>query len=185
MELLVIANITLGYQEFFELARQQLPFMGWLLAGLWVFNIINWVVFRSRLDVFGIYPRSVRGLFGIIFAPFLHGDFNHLFFNSIPLFALGMFILALGRDVFIAVSILIALLSGFLVWLFGRKYLHIGASGVITGYFVLFWINFCRHHPHFCCSIMGMPFDRVTLWCCCDVLLLVYSRIRNNCISNA
>lgn len=131
----MISNIALNYNDFFTLARAQLPFMGGLLLGLWVFNIINWLLLGSRLNVLGLYPRSAFGLVGIIFSPFLHGNFNHLFFNCIPLFVLGMFILALGQDVFIAVSILIALLEGIIVWLVGRKYLHIGASGIISGYF--------------------------------------------------
>jgi len=121
--------------EFFNLAKEQLPFMGKLLAGLWAFNLINWLVFKSRLNILGIYPRTAFGSLGIIFSPFLHGDFNHLFFNSIPLFCLGMFILALGQNEFIAITVLIELFSGTLVWIFGRQYLHIGASGVISGYF--------------------------------------------------
>jgi membrane associated rhomboid family serine protease len=130
----MISNVTLNYSEFFALAKAELPFMGKLLLGLWAFNLINWLC-KSKLNELGIYPRSASGLLGIIFSPFLHGDFNHLFFNTIPLFVLGMFILALGQSEFIAVSVLIALLEGILVWLFGRKYLHIGASGVISGYF--------------------------------------------------
>ncbi len=130
----MIANISSNYSDFFALAQTQLPFMGRLLAMLWVFNIINWFV-KSRLNILGLYPRSTIGLIGIITAPLPHGNFNHLFFNCIPLFVLGMFILALGRDVFIAVSILITMLQGTLVWLFGRKHIHIGASGVISGYF--------------------------------------------------
>lgn len=130
----MISNIGVNYTDFFALAKLELPFMGNLLLGLWLFNIVNWLI-GSRLNILGLYPRSAFGLVGIIFAPFLHGNFNHLFFNSIPFFVLGMFILALGQDVFIAVSVMIALIQGILVWLFGRKYLHIGASGVISGYF--------------------------------------------------
>ncbi len=131
----MISNISLNYNDFFALARAQLPFMCWLLLGLWLFNVINWLLLGRRLNRLGLYPSNITGLRGIIFAPFLHGNFNHLFFNTIPLFVLGMFILALGQNVFIAVSILIGLLEGGIVWLFARKYLHIGASGIISGYF--------------------------------------------------
>jgi membrane associated rhomboid family serine protease len=155
----MIANISLGYQDFFALARSQLPFMGKLIAGLWIFNIINWLVFRSRLDLLGIYPRSLLGLAGIIFAPFLHANFNHLFFNTIPLFALGMFILALGRTDFIAISVLIALISGLLVWLLGRKCLHIGASGIIAGYFG-FLLSLAYFHP----TIISIVLALVTIY---------------------
>lgn len=131
----MLSNITLNYQDFFAIAKTELPFMGNLLLVLWSINLINWFILGSRLNLLGLYPRSVHGVVGIICAPFLHANFNHLFFNTIPLFVLGMFILGLGQNVFIAVSIMIALLQGILVWLFGRKYLHIGASGVISGYF--------------------------------------------------
>lgn len=131
----MLQNISLGYQQFFAIAVAQLPFMLKILAGLWVFNLINWLVLGSRLNNLGLYPRSFFGLVGIIFSPLLHANFNHLFFNTIPLFVLGMFILGLGQNVFISASVAIGLLSGIGVWLIGRKYLHIGASGVISGYF--------------------------------------------------
>ncbi len=130
----MIENLSLSYIDFFNLAKAELPFMGYLLAGVWAFNILNWLL-RSPLNSLGIRPRNAFGLIGIIFAPVLHGNFNHLFFNTIPFFVLGMFLLALGQNTFIVVSVCIALGQGFLIWLFGRKAIHIGASGVISGYF--------------------------------------------------
>lgn len=121
-------------EQFFQNARAELPFMLNVLGALWGFNFVNWAL-KSRLNVLGLFPRSGFGLIGIIFSPLLHADFNHLFFNSIPLFVLGLFIAALGHDVFISATILIALISGLAVWLMGRPYLHIGASGVVSGYF--------------------------------------------------
>ncbi|HSX20356.1 MAG TPA: rhomboid family intramembrane serine protease [Gammaproteobacteria bacterium] len=130
----MIADVSNNYSVIFQTAESQLPFMGYLLLCVWAFNIINWL-FRSPLNLLGIYPRSAWGLLGIIFSPFLHANFTHLFFNSIPFFVLGMFLLTLGKSFFIAVSIIISISQGILVWLFGRKYIHIGASGVISGYF--------------------------------------------------
>ena len=141
----MLANVSTNFNEFFDLTKVQLPFMAKLLLGLWLFNLINWLL-KSRLNIFGLYPRSLFGLSGIVVSPFLHGNFNHLFFNSFPLFVLGMFMLALGQDIFIAVSIMIAIIDGVLVWLMGRKYLHIGASGVISGYFG-FLIGLAYFHP--------------------------------------
>jgi membrane associated rhomboid family serine protease len=105
-----------------------------IILGLWLLNIINWLV-GSRLNYFGIYPRSLRGLPGIILSPLLHGNFNHLFFNSIPLFVLGNLVLLNGQANFYCVSVMIIILSGFGVWLFGRLAIHIGASSIIMGYF--------------------------------------------------
>jgi membrane associated rhomboid family serine protease len=130
----MLADLNNNYYALFLIAKSELPFMGYLLLVMWGVNIFNWLL-GSPLNLLGIYPRSLFGLIGIIFAPMLHGNFNHLFFNSIPFFVLGMFILMLGKNLFIGVTLIIAVLQGSLVWLFGRKYLHIGASGVISGYF--------------------------------------------------
>lgn len=130
----MIADIGNNYNQLFAEAQRQLPFMSSILAIVWIVNILNWIM-RSPLNILGIYPRSLFGLAGIFCAPFLHANFNHLFFNSIPFFVLGMFLLALGKALFIGVTVVIAITQGFAVWLFGRKYLHIGASGVISGYF--------------------------------------------------
>jgi len=108
----------------------------WLIVitGIWVFNYINWAL-RSPFTRLGIYPRNFFGLFGLIFCPFLHQNFDHLFFNTIPLFILGLVLLARGLEVFYWVTFAVAIGGGLLVWCFGRKALHIGASGVVSGYF--------------------------------------------------
>ena len=112
---------------------------------------IFWVMFflskltGYRLNQLGLYPRSVRGLLGIVSHAFLHGDFNHLFFNSIPLLVLVDFILIQGITVFIQVSLIIILLSGIAVWCFGRRGIHIGASSLIMGYFSYLLVNAYRN----------------------------------------
>lgn len=118
-------------------ARSQFYLIPWLyvLGLLWLINMINWTIFRSKLNVLGIYPRHLWGLVGIVFAPILHYDFNHLFFNSIPLFVLGLVILTQDVQTFYWVTLVIVVLEGFAVWLVGRNAIHIGASGLISGYF--------------------------------------------------
>jgi membrane associated rhomboid family serine protease len=105
-----------------------------LIALLWAIHIINKIA-QYRLNVLGILPRRFRGLFGIPFSPFLHGDFNHLFFNSIPLFVLADLVLIEGKVVFYYVSVTIIIVSGFLTWLMGKRGIHIVASGLIMGFF--------------------------------------------------
>lgn len=116
--------------------KSQLFLPRWLicLGVLWLINIFNWII-GSPCNKLGIYPRRISGLIGIIFCPILHKNFNHLFFNSIPLFVLGLVILAKNLSLFYWVTTIIMLLGGLAVWLFGRKALHIGASGLISGYF--------------------------------------------------
>lgn len=109
------------------------PWLG-ALGVLWVFNIFNWMI-GSRLNVLGIYPRHFFGLIGIAFSPLLHQDFNHLLFNSIPLFVLGLALLAKGPATFFWVTLVVTVIGGLAVWLLGRRALHIGSSGIVSGYF--------------------------------------------------
>lgn len=105
-----------------------------------VILIVPWLIFlftrfdKKLLYILGIIPRHIRGLPGIVFAPLLHLNFNHIFFNSIPLVVLSNFILINGVYYYLVVTVLIALLSGIGVWCFAKPGVHIGASGVITGY---------------------------------------------------
>lgn len=110
-----------------------MPIAAELIGLLWVIHIVNWIL-GYRLNIFGIYPRHPFGLIGIFTSPFLHGHFDHLFFNSIPLFILACFVLLNGVHPFLVTSWIIILLSGSCIWLFGRKALHIGASSLIMGY---------------------------------------------------
>jgi membrane associated rhomboid family serine protease len=85
----------------------------------------------------GIWPRRLYGIPGIAFAPFLHANFNHLFFNTIPLVILSNFLLMNGLPFFLTVTVWITLISGFCIWCFAKPGIHIGASAVITGYWGL------------------------------------------------
>jgi membrane associated rhomboid family serine protease len=116
-----------------------------IALSLWVLHIVNKIL-GFRLNYLGIIPRTPRGLIGIIVSPLLHGDANHLFFNTIPLLVLACFILTGGRVLFCQVTISIILISGILIWLFGRRAIHIGASALVTGYWGYLLIN-AYHQP--------------------------------------
>lgn len=109
-------------------------FVLFLLAILWIIQIFNHMTNKS-LNRLGLIPRYAKGLKGIIFMPFLHGDFNHLFFNSIPFFVLANLVLMQGKAMFYAISLGIMFVGGILIWLFGKKGIHIGASSLVMGYF--------------------------------------------------
>ncbi|HWH45241.1 MAG TPA: rhomboid family intramembrane serine protease [Thermoleophilaceae bacterium] len=105
-----------------------------IVAVMWGAEIVDTIA-NHRLDQYGIEPRDSDGLSGIIAAPFLHAGFGHLVGNTIPLLALG-FLIALGGAVrVVAVTVIVALVSGVGTWIIGPDNTnHIGASGVVFGY---------------------------------------------------
>ncbi|MEL6470295.1 MAG: rhomboid family intramembrane serine protease [Cyanobacteria bacterium J06623_4] len=116
--------------------RRQIKTLLSVVALLWAIEIIDQIFFRGALNRLGIRPRSLSGLWGILFAPFLHGDFAHLLANTIPLVSLGWLIMLRETGDWLVVSIIAALVSGLGTWLIGSPYsVHIGASGVVFGYF--------------------------------------------------
>ncbi len=113
----------------------------WVTGIIWIIFILNYIFFFVDFNQFGIRPRTINGLAGIIFSPFLHLNWGHLISNSIPLLILTFVILQFYNKLYIQVSIFSILVGGFAVWLFGRSGTnHIGASGLIFAYigFLLF-----------------------------------------------
>jgi membrane associated rhomboid family serine protease len=107
-----------------------LPFLFVLL--LWIIKTIDFSE-QLNLYVFGVYPRSLKGLTGILLSPLLHSDYNHLMSNSIPLLVLGTGIIYFYRELAYKVVGFIWLVSGIGVWIIARDSYHIGASGLIYG----------------------------------------------------
>jgi membrane associated rhomboid family serine protease len=108
------------------------------LHGILVFLGAIWAVFLLDLLVpldfnhLGLVPRTLRGLLGILTMPFLHANLNHLISNTIPLFVLRSLLAGSKARSWKTVAEII-LLSGVLLWIFGRPAVHVGASGLIFG----------------------------------------------------
>lgn len=122
-----------------------------IIPGIFVFILwlvkITEVIFNIDLSGFGIYPQTVRGLPGILFSPFIHADFGHLFNNSLPLFFLGVALFYFYSEVAIRVFIWTYFITGLLVWAAGRDAWHIGASGLVYGLAsFLFFSGIIRRH---------------------------------------
>ena len=83
---------------------------------------------------FAVIPRDFGSLPGIIGMPFVHDSWWHLISNTMPLVILGGMVLFRGVRYFGAVTFMIMLLGGILLWCFGRNAAHIGASGLAFGY---------------------------------------------------
>ena len=100
-----------------------------------------------RLSHYGIYPRELKGLLGILTSPFIHGDWKHLFNNSVPLILLGSALFHFYKRLAPRVWIYSILYTGILVWLGGRPSFHIGASGLVYALAsFLFFSGFIRKH---------------------------------------
>lgn len=108
-----------------------------LLLPLWTVKVIELRLADSFID-WGLFPRSLEGLMGIITMPFLHGDLDHLYHNSFGVGLLGMGLFLVYPRVAWRVLGLSSLACGCLVWLFGRESYHIGASGVV--YALIFFL---------------------------------------------
>ncbi len=105
-----------------------------LIAVIWIVEVVN-LFLGHRLASWGILPRSLTGLIGIPLAPMLHNGFWHAVSNTVPLLILGALTRARGKRIFWETTVNVTLLSGALVWLFAREAYHVGASGLVFGYF--------------------------------------------------
>src|SRR5258708_5634641 len=96
-----------------------------LTATCWVVLLINQLILNGHLNQFGITPRHLGGLPGILWAPFLHASFEHLAANTLPLLVLGAILCARGGGEVTVATIFGILLTGGFTWILGRNATHI------------------------------------------------------------
>lgn len=99
----------------------------WLIKGT---ELLSGISFSN----YGIFPLKIEGIPGIVLAPLIHADLNHLFSNSFSLLILTAAIFYFYRPIAFKIIILVWVVSGLCVWLGGRKAYHIGASGLVYGF---------------------------------------------------
>ena len=97
--------------------------------------------FNADFARFGVLPREFSGLKGVLFAPFIHGDWNHVFNNSIPLLILGWAMFYFYRSLAPKVILFSFLLAGIYTWISARASYHIGASGLVYALFGFLFIS--------------------------------------------
>jgi membrane associated rhomboid family serine protease len=102
------------------------------VALIWLIQLLNWGL-DLELERFGVRPRELAGLPGILLAPLLHAGFAHLIANSLPLLVLGTGMLHLYPNSALKVIPAVYLGPGIAVWLFARPSVHVGASGLVYG----------------------------------------------------
>ena len=98
-----------------------------------------------RFHQLGIYPLKWENISGVITAPLIHGSWDHLSSNSLPLLVLGTALFFFYRKIAYEVLAIIYIVSGIWVWLFASPGYHLGASGLIYGIaFFLFFSGILR-----------------------------------------
>lgn len=105
------------------------------VALLWAIQVVNWITGYGLIPAFGLIPRHGSGLDGVIAMPLLPGSFAHLMANTPPLLVMGGLLVASTTRALLPVNAVVIGLGGGLVWLFGGSAIHIGASGLIFGWF--------------------------------------------------
>jgi len=134
--------------------------------------LIIWLVFwfeiRFRFDFtnFGVFPRTLSGLKGVLFSPFIHSGIEHLYHNTIPLFVLSTAVFYFYKPIAWKVLFYGILLSGFLTWLIGRPAFHIGASGLIYVLvsFTFFKGIFAKHYRLIALSLLVVFLYGSMIW---------------------
>jgi membrane associated rhomboid family serine protease len=147
--------------------RNQAAILSTSVALMWSIEIIDIFVLRGSLDRFGIRPHSIAGLWGILFAPFLHGGFSHLIANTVPFITLGWLVMLQETSDFFIVTAIAMVVGGLGTWLTGSPdSIHIGASGVVFGYlgFLLFRGYFLRNMPSIAVSVIVGVFYGGLIW---------------------
>ena len=118
--------------------------MGVVAAVLWGVQIAN-ATDDYGLNRFGLKPRSVDGLWGVLTQPFLHQSYGHLMSNTLPLLALGWTLLLSGVRVFLFVTAVVVVLGDLATWLVAPSgQVIVGASAMVFG-----WLGYLLARAYF------------------------------------
>ena len=105
-----------------------IPFL--IVSVMWIVHLIHYS-FHIDFHLLGIQPRHINGLQGIITTIFVHGDFEHLISNTLPLFLLGSALFLYYREFALKLLFYLTIITGVYVWIIARDSWHIGASGLV------------------------------------------------------
>ncbi|RNL85412.1 rhomboid family intramembrane serine protease [Sinomicrobium pectinilyticum] len=152
-------------QKTFHFSPTAILYPFFFILILWT---VYWVEVRFGYDFsdYGILPRKISGLRGILFSPFIHGSIKHLYNNTFPLLILGIILLYFYGRHSLSVMLYGTLLTGFLTWIVGREAYHIGASGLIymLSSFIFFKGIFTRYYRLIALSLLVVFLYGSLLW---------------------
>jgi membrane associated rhomboid family serine protease len=118
-----------------------------LIALMWLVFSIEYFLGTSYYKL-GIYPQRYTGLQGIVFSPFLHGDYKHLVNNTPSIFILTWALRYFYRSISHSIFLMSWLVGGLFVWIAARESYHIGMSGIIYSLaFFIFFSGVFRKEP--------------------------------------
>ncbi len=89
------------------------------------------VYFEISFVEYGVLPRAISGIKGVLLSPFIHKDFKHLINNTFPIIVLGSLLSYFYKKNYKSIFPMLYIVSGILLWGIGRTSFHIGASGII------------------------------------------------------
>lgn len=121
--------------DYMQVLLRRLAVLAVFVGGLWAVQVVNWATGYGLNVSFGLIPRRAEGLDGIALMPLLHASFEHLASNTPPLLLMGALLAATATRALAAINAIIVALGGALVWLLGNSAIHIGASGLVFGWF--------------------------------------------------
>lgn len=151
--------------EHFKFSNKVLiaPLLG--VLAIWITFWIELLI-GTNFNEFGIYPRSLSGLKGILFSPLIHGSLEHLYNNTIPLAILLAALFYFYRRLALRVVLMGVVVSGIITWLIGRSSYHIGASGLIyvLASFIFFKGIFTKHFRLVALSLVVVFIYGSLLW---------------------
>ena len=104
-----------------------------IVALMWLTKLTE-VCFGIDLVKWGLVPHTAKGLVGILTMPFLHGNWEHLLANTVPILVLGTALFYFYPSLAFRVLLITYLASGLFTWCLGSPAsTHIGASAIVYG----------------------------------------------------
>lgn len=134
--------------------------MAAVAAVLWIIEIVDQTGDHHWDLRFGLKPRQIDGLWGVVAQPFLHSSYAHLFSNTIPLIGVGWVLLLSGVRVWLFVTAFVVVVGGFATWLVAPSGVIVGASALVFG-----WMGYLLARAYF---------SRRLKWIVTAVALLVF-----------
>ena len=117
-----------------------LIFPVFFLVVIWLVKIVE-ILLNLDFAFLGIFPLKTKGLTGIITAPLIHSDLEHLIANSIPVLILGTGVFYFYNKIAYKVFFLSYIIANVWIWFGARQAYHIGASGLVYSFAAFLFVS--------------------------------------------